>query len=80
LAGLSWQSSYLTQGGITTGPWVFRWSTNLNAPEKEIKTTDFDITREQSLTLFANGGDSARNYLKDCDFDRWKDEYSKRPW
>lgn len=36
----------------------------INGREKEIKTTDFDITRDESIVLFNNGAEAAKNFLK----------------
>ncbi len=48
---------------------------NVKGNEKEIKTTDFDITREESQALFLNGVDTARKFLEKWDFDEWKKKY-----
>lgn len=50
---------------------------NLNGREKEIKTTDFNITREESLLLYENGERLARSFLEGWDFERWKDQYRR---
>jgi len=47
----------------------------MKGDEKEIKATDFDITKEESQALFENGGEAARNFLKKWDFEKWKKEY-----
>lgn len=45
--------------------------------EKEIKTTDFDITQEESQALFKNGAEAAREFLKTWDFEAWKRKYRR---
>lgn len=45
--------------------------------EKEIKTTDFNISKEESLLLYKNGEDMARKFLETWDFEKWKEEYRK---
>lgn len=50
---------------------------NLNGREKEIKTTDFNITREESLLLYENGERLARSFLEGWGFERWKDQYRR---
>ncbi len=47
--------------------------------EKEIKTTDFDITQEESQALFKNGAEAAREFLKTWDFEAWKRKYRRNP-
>ena len=42
---------------------------------KEIKTTDFNITREESRKLFDNGVKAARDFLARWDFEAWKKKY-----
>lgn len=46
--------------------------------EKEIKTTDFSITKEESLLLYKNGEETARKFLESWDFEKWKDDYRKQ--
>ena len=48
---------------------------SLNSVDKEIKTTDFDITQDESHELFKNGVDAAQNFLKAWDFEGWKKKY-----
>lgn len=48
---------------------------NINGDDKEIKTTDFDITHEESMALFANGEKAALKFLKKWKFDDWKKGY-----
>jgi NTE family protein len=47
----------------------------LNGVEKEIKTTDFNITQEEGQTLFANGVRVAKRFVEAWDFDEWKKKY-----
>jgi len=42
---------------------------------KKIKTTDFDITPEESKALFENGKDAAESFLFGWDFEKWKRLY-----
>jgi len=48
---------------------------NIDGIEKEIKTTYFDITREESLKLYDNGKKTAEEFLKTWDFEEWKKKY-----
>lgn len=43
--------------------------------KKQINTTDFDITREESDALFDNGLRAAEKFLSTWDFDIWKKKY-----
>jgi NTE family protein len=43
--------------------------------EKEIKTTDFDITQEESRLLYMNGQKAAEAFLRTWDFEAWKKKY-----
>lgn len=43
--------------------------------KKEIKTTDFGITQEESDLLFRNGERAAVKFLEGWDFESWKEEY-----
>jgi len=45
---------------------------------KKIKTTDFDITPEESRALFKNGADAAEKFLAEWDFEKWKRIYRHR--
>lgn len=45
--------------------------------EKEIKTTDFGITKEESLLLYENGEEMGRKFLEIWDFEKWKDDYRR---
>ena len=47
----------------------------LKGVEKEIKTTDFDITQEESRALFKNGEKTAKEFLGKWDFEKWKKKY-----
>ncbi len=49
----------------------------INGAEVEIKTTDFDITREESEALYQNGAAAAKDFLATWDFDTWVDKYRK---
>lgn len=48
---------------------------NVNGREKDIKTTDFNITREGSLLLYENGEELAKKFLETWDFEKWKQTY-----
>lgn len=48
-----------------------------NGKEKEIKTTYFNITKKESQLLYENGEDTAREFLKKWDFEKWKEDYRK---
>jgi NTE family protein len=43
--------------------------------EKEIKTVDFSLTREESQGLYQNGFEAAEAFLKTWDFDKWVRRY-----
>jgi NTE family protein len=47
----------------------------VNGTEKEIKTVDFDMTREESAALYENGVKAAKGFLKTWDFDQWKKDW-----
>ncbi|MCG6916214.1 MAG: patatin-like phospholipase family protein [Deltaproteobacteria bacterium] len=49
----------------------------INGSDKEIGTTDFGITQEESRALYDNGVKVARKFLQKWDFDRWKKKYRK---
>jgi NTE family protein len=49
----------------------------VNGTDKEIKTVDFDMTREESDALYENGVRAAKDFLKAWDFDQWKKLYRK---
>lgn len=49
----------------------------INSIEKEVKTTDFGITQDESHELFKNGVEAAQNFLKTWDFETWKNTYRK---
>ncbi len=42
---------------------------------KQIGSTDFDITREESAALFNNGVKAAKSFLSAWDFSEWKKKY-----
>lgn len=48
---------------------------NIDGMEKEIKTTYFDITQEESLKLYDNGKKTAEEFLKTWDFGVWTKKY-----
>jgi NTE family protein len=48
---------------------------NVNGVEKEIKTVDFDITREESQALYENGFKSTEAFLGDWNFEKWVRKY-----
>ena len=47
----------------------------VHGKRKEIKSTDFDITPEETQALFMNGYNAATNFLKKWNFDVWKRAY-----
>lgn len=49
----------------------------INGIAKEIKTTDFDLTKEESQLLYDNGEKTARTFLENWDFEKWKKDYRK---
>jgi len=50
---------------------------NIQGAEKEIRTTDFDITPAESEALYNNGEESARRFIQGWDFEKWKSTYRK---
>lgn len=46
-----------------------------NRVDKEIKATDFDLTREESDLLYQNGVTSAKEFLERWNFEEWKKKY-----
>jgi NTE family protein len=46
--------------------------------EKQIRTTDFGITREESEALYQNGATAAKNFLATWDFTAWKQKYRQK--
>lgn len=50
---------------------------NLDNREKVIKTTDFNITPEESMLLYRNGERAAEAFLKTWDFEAWKQKYRR---
>ncbi len=47
----------------------------IQGKEKDIKTTDFDITKEESKLLYENGVKTARKFLDTWDFEKWKKDF-----
>jgi NTE family protein len=47
----------------------------INGVDKEIGTTDFNITQEESQALYENGVEVARDFLETWDFNDWKRRY-----
>jgi NTE family protein len=47
----------------------------INGADVEIKTTDFDITSEESEALYENGATAGKNFLATWDFDKWVEKY-----
>lgn len=50
----------------------------VNGAEKEIGTTDFNITQEESQALYENGVKVAMKFLETWDFDEWKKKYRQK--
>ncbi|MBP1764943.1 MAG: putative esterase of the alpha-beta hydrolase superfamily [Firmicutes bacterium] len=48
---------------------------NIKNTQTKIYTTDFDITQEESQALFNNGVISAQEFLKEWNFETWKQRY-----
>jgi len=48
---------------------------NLKGVDREIKTTDFDITQEESEALYRKGAEAGRKFLEKWDFEEWKKKY-----
>jgi NTE family protein len=46
--------------------------------DKEIGTTDFNITQEESQALYANGVKVTKEFLETWDFDEWKKKYRQK--
>jgi NTE family protein len=46
-----------------------------NQKKTTIKTTDFDITKEQSLALYQNGIKAGEQFFSQWNFSRWKEKY-----
>jgi NTE family protein len=51
---------------------------SLDGRTTEIKTTDFDITQEESAALFRNGQAAGAGFLAHWDFDDWKATYRNK--
>jgi NTE family protein len=47
----------------------------VNGTEKEIKTVDFDMTRQESSALYENGVKAAKGFLQTWDFEKWKKDF-----
>lgn len=50
---------------------------DIDGRQKEIKTTDFSISAEESGALFQNGVDAAEEFLKTWNFPAWTKKYRK---
>ena len=50
----------------------------INGSDKEIGTTDFNITQEESQALYENGAKVAKKFLETWDFDAWKKKYRQK--
>jgi NTE family protein len=50
----------------------------VNGTDKEIGTTDFGITQEESQALYENGVKVAKSFLETWDFDEWKSKYRRK--
>jgi NTE family protein len=50
----------------------------INGIDKEIGTTDFNITQEESQALYENGVKVAKKFLATWDFDEWKKKYRQQ--
>ena len=50
---------------------------HVNGRDKDIKTTDFNITREEGLLLYENGEKMAKSFLETWNFEEWKDKYRR---
>ena len=48
---------------------------NMDGTDIEIKTTDFDITQEESDALYQNGVDVGTKFIAAWDFEAWKKKY-----
>jgi NTE family protein len=48
---------------------------HIGGKRKKIKTTDFDITQEESRALYKNGAEAAECFLSGWDFEKWKRFY-----
>ena len=46
---------------------------------KTITTTNFDITKEESMALYQNGWNRADDFIKNWDFESWKVNYRSNP-
>jgi NTE family protein len=50
----------------------------INGSDKEIGTTDFNITQPESQALYDNGVKVAKEFLATWDFDEWKKKYRQK--
>jgi NTE family protein len=50
----------------------------IHTMDKEIGTTDFNITHEESQALYENGVRVAREFLETWDFEEWKRRYRQK--
>ncbi len=48
---------------------------SINGVEKDIKTTDFNITQKESQLLYESGAETAHAFLNTWDFEKWKKEF-----
>jgi NTE family protein len=46
--------------------------------EVEIKTTDFDLSAEESAALYRNGQEAARVFMQKWNFEEWKKKYRQK--
>lgn len=51
---------------------------NIDGMEKEIQTTDFNISEEESDALFNNGVIAAEKFLANWNFEKWKRDYPRQ--
>lgn len=49
----------------------------VSGKNKNIGSTDFDITKDESEALFNNGADAAKKFLSTWSFEQWKNIYRK---
>jgi NTE family protein len=47
----------------------------IDGKDKEIKATDFDLTREESDRLYGNGSEAGKEFLATWNFEDWKAKY-----
>lgn len=51
---------------------------NINGVKKVIKTTDFNISRNESLALFENGASAARSFLAEWNHNEWARRFGRK--